>query len=176
MTPGDMTPGDKESLAGRLDELLEKVDRAISHGSIFPEQPSNKNNHYTEFEQRYLALINKEYDRLKLIGVRMRDIPLKTRIAFVSLDLRRGAESEPCPAETALVSAPSLTVRGPAGSGKSTLLRWVALQCAEVQVADNPWRFGIPFFIPLRILAGQERGRPEVSHFVDYTLRPPDYA
>src|SRR5688572_2951594 len=99
----------------------------------------------------------------------MRDIPLKTKIAYVSVNLRQSNHEEAVPAEQVLLSTPALTITGPAGSGKSTLLRWIALQCAEVESEANPWRFGIPFHVPLRILVGPERGRPEVSSFVHYT-------
>ncbi|WP_406698308.1 leucine-rich repeat domain-containing protein [Singulisphaera sp. Ch08] len=163
------------NLIGKIDSLALKIDQMVSQSATFPRLMPPQDTHTAEFEKDYLNFVRKEYDRLKLIGVRMRDIPLKTRIAFVSLNVRQDVESEPTPAEEVLLATPALTIKGPAGSGKSTLLRWIALQCTETETEDNPWRHGIPFFIPLRILVGHEKGKPQPSQFAAYTLRPADY-
>ena len=67
-----------------------------------------------------------------------------------------------------------VSVIGPAHSGKTTLLRWLALQCARVDVetAANPWRNGIPFLIPLRSLEPKDKGRPKLERFLSHTIDP----
>jgi len=163
-------------LSTKLDATISAVDRVERKLSLFVgvekvDQTSR------QFEMQYLECVKKEFDRLKFIGLRsMREVPTRTSIAFVSLNVRADAEdSEPLPAEQVLLLNPTMTIRGPAGAGKTTLFSWIALQCAESLEDENPWRHGIPFVIPLRNLVAEEKGIPRVDRFLDYTLRPNQY-
>jgi hypothetical protein len=166
-----------QSLRSELGNVSEKIDTLMS--SLFPRTQSPIDPATKEFENRYLAGIRVQFDRLRMIGVQsMRDVRQKTHIAFVSLTVRRGDkdDSESCTAEQALRRVSHMTIRGLAGSGKTTLMNWVALQCADLQTDSNAWRGGIPFVIALRNLIEVERGIPRIDKFVEYTLRPDQFA
>ncbi len=169
------------------DRIESKLDRAIC---LF-HKPGNLDKDDRTFEREYLGHVKQQFQRLQVLGVsEMRQIRQELSVAYVSLDLKSPAKpastktdaeeeeeseaTESCPAEEVLRDHPLLTIRGPAGSGKTTLLRWLALQCASTNENEerNPWRYGMPFYIPLRRLEESNQGRPRLERFVSYTIDP----
>lgn len=125
------------------------------------------------FEKQYLARIQSEFSRVRMVGLpEMRDVKQRFSVAYVSLNVKSSRGIELCSAEEALRSEPEMTIRGVAGSGKTTLMRWLALRCAQVSDADNLWKGGIPFIIPLRRLRGKDSRHPDMNKFVKYTVDP----
>ena len=167
------------------DRIEGKVDRIL-----FQKAPDSTEDE-RKFEKEYLGRVKKEFHRLRVLGVsEMRQIRQELSIAYVSLNLKSAIEptdreapegeeediedTQSGCAEDVLRDNALLTIRGPAGSGKTTLLRWLALQCAGTDAAaeENPWRHGIPFYIPLRRLEAADQGRPKLQRFVAYTIDP----
>jgi NACHT domain-containing protein len=127
-----------------------------------------------EFEAAYLRQVRREFERLRILGVReARDVKQQFGLAYVSLAMSATKRTkETVTAEEALQDSPLMTIRGAAGSGKTTLLSWVALQCACAEDADSPWFGGVPFFIALRKLDSKERKHPNMTRFAEYTVNP----
>lgn len=166
--------GLEHRLTGTLETIVQRLQELQLKLQLFP-QSRGELPEEIEFQQRYSEFVMKEYDRLRLVGMR-RDIRQKTTIAYVSVRVRKGnLTPESQPAELVLLRSPLMTIRGPAGSGKTTLLRWLALQCSDTTRTSNPWGQGVPFFVPLRTLVKVERGIPRVDNFVEYTLRREEY-
>jgi hypothetical protein len=131
----------------------------------------------SSFETEYLSQVANEYGKLQMLGVReMCDLRQQLSIAYVSLAVKRENDDHPERAESILLTEQSLTIRGPAGSGKSTLLSWIAVQCSEQKAAENPWKGGVPFFIPLRRLDKRDSGAPDIQKLLSYTLDPKVWA
>lgn len=127
-----------------------------------------------DFELAYLKQVHKRIGRIRLFGVpEMRDIKQDLSVAYVSLRLAASARADYVQSAAGmLLDNASMTIRGAAGSGKTTLLDWVAVQCAD-RSTDNPWRFGVPFFIPLRSVGISGRSDlPLISDFVRYSIDP----
>lgn len=128
----------------------------------------------TEFEELYLKHLNKRFEKVTTPGAReLHGVTQSLSIAYISLNLKRGAGGDALRAEQFLSQNPMVAIRGPAGSGKTTLLSWIVTQCAQqigVQNADNPWKGLIPFFVPLRKVARLESGPPSVEKLVEYSV------
>ncbi len=157
----------------KLDSIGRDVGQIKQMIRLFP-QAAGASQEEREFEEEYLKRVAGEYGRVRMIGVReMRSVKQSLSLAYVSLTMTSGADDEePRRAEELLLDQDLLTVRGNAGSGKTTLLNWVALQCTKTRDEENAWRGGMPFVIPLRKLEADDRGRPSIGRFTQYTIDP----
>jgi hypothetical protein len=163
------------ALTGEIRVLSKGVEQLRRDLSLF--DFSNVGFEDSSFEETYLAQVANEYGKLQMLGVReMCDLRQQLSIAYVSLAVKREKDDHPERAESILLTEKILTVRGPAGSGKSTLLSWIAVQCSNRTTIENPWKGGVPFFIPLRRLDKQDNGSPNIQKLVSYTLDPKVWA
>lgn len=134
-----------------------------------------ENDSFKKFEAEYLRQLSREFSRLRMIGVRdMRDVKQELDVAYVSLLLKDHTETNTKPrvADNVLESEKLLGIRGPAGSGKSTLLSWIALKCSQLDDHQNTWKGRIPYFVPLRRLANQNRSTPDLAELTRYRIDP----
>lgn len=140
--------------------------------TIFEESASKQSRvEWTAFESDYLDHIASRFARLTVPGIReLQGTKQALSIAYISLNVRQAGRSESISAEDLLARNPLIVVRGPAGSGKTTLLSWITWRCTQSTDTANPWRGGIPIFIPLRSIAAQDEKEPRVSNFVGYSV------
>ena len=171
-------------IASKLDSLDQRVEALTKRISLFdpktlfPEgvrpqtAPSDED---MRFEVAYLKQVARFYGFFQMLGVReMEHTRHRLSIAYVSLNLmgRGGTSVQPRNAGYVLSKERLVAVRGPAGSGKSTLLNWICLQCTRTEDQSNPWRHGVPFFVPLRRLNPDDAGHPDVRKLTEYTIDP----
>jgi hypothetical protein len=143
---------------------------------------------HREFERDYLAYVARTLGTLELFGVaRGRASRGYTyadayiRLAVARADRQRAAAEEELTGAgldvlTAFEQTPRVLLRGGAGAGKTTLMRWLAAVVADgagdagdagkvgkvgEQVTGRGWRGAVPFFLPLRRVAGTEAFVPE---------------
>jgi hypothetical protein len=121
------------------------------------------------FERRYLDYIARSLGRLDLFGVaRGREshghpyTDAYVRLAVARANHQDNADDEELTgagldAVGAFGEARRVLLRGGAGAGKTTLLRWLGAVIAsgDDDSATGRWRGTIPFFLPLRRLAGE---------------------
>jgi hypothetical protein len=155
-----------DAIQARLEEY--RGDLPSIFNTALAEQQSDQ---WTDFERQFLRHLQNRFGRLATPGAReLHGINQSLSIAYISLNVKARGNAEPIPAERFLLDAPLIVIRGPAGSGKTTLLNWITWCCAQAVDRPNPWRGGVPFFIPLRTVARTEAGAPRVSNFVQYSV------
>ncbi|MER5216531.1 NACHT domain-containing protein [Streptomyces sp. NPDC002838] len=128
-----------------------------------------------EFENRYLAQIERKYGKLNIFGLDLSDPgrarwPLDT--AYLNLELASHRDGGSPSAnrrrvEEALSGCNRAMLRGLAGSGKTTLMQWLAVCAAQDSFPDElaGLRGRVPFVLPLRALA-QDAGLPRPEQFL----------
>jgi hypothetical protein len=132
---------------------------------------------HREFERDYLAYVARMLGTLELFGVaRGRASRGYTyadayiRLAVARADRQRSAAADEeltgagLDVLTAFEETPRVLLRGGAGAGKTTLMRWLAAVVADgagEEATGRGWRGAIPFFLPLRRVAGAELFVPE---------------
>jgi hypothetical protein len=131
---------------------------------------------HREFERDYLAHVARRLGTLELFGVARGRVSrgytyadAYIRLAVARADRQRAAADEELTGAgldvlTAFEQTPRVLLRGGAGAGKTTLMRWLAALVADgagEEVTGRGWRGAVPFFLPLRRVAGAELFVPE---------------
>jgi len=127
-----------------------------------------------KFENQYrrFVLRNLEMTELLPFNVSRSSRHQGVSIAYVSLEVEtrfhkqlknvQGSEIT-MDLDRTIINYPRLFILGDAGSGKTTLLQWIAIRAASRSFSKPLEEFNsyLPFFIPLRRLAGKELPTPE---------------
>jgi hypothetical protein len=153
---------------------ISRPDHPFAPGDGFSLVRDDRRDPQQAFERRYLDYIARTLGRFELFGV-TRGRASRGHLyadAYVRLAVARanhqddtddeGLTGAGLDAAGAIGETRRVVLRGGAGAGKTTLLRQLAAAIAggEEDSATSRWRDTIPFFLPLRLLAGADPPPP----------------
>jgi hypothetical protein len=161
---GDLKPLVDELRHDRIARALDGIDRRLG---------ADRGDAHGAFERRYLEYVTQALSGFELFGVirgrssnRHSYEDAYIGLAVARTDRGRGADEDELTgagidAVGAFAETPRVLLRGGAGAGKTTLMRWLAVRAARDALRAGRRDAVIPFFVPLRQLAGREPPAPE---------------